>query len=75
MNESFEDFGMIDTSTARAREGLGLGLGLSRRIAEAMGGTLDMFSDGTTSSTVRLTTPIAPPAGVERESSEKVLQA
>ncbi len=54
---AFEDFGMIDTTAARAHEGLGLGLGISRRIAETMGGTLDMESDGETSTTVRLSIP------------------
>lgn len=54
---AFEDFGMIDTTAARAHEGLGLGLGISRRIAETMGGSLEMFSDGETSSTVRLIIP------------------
>jgi len=44
----FDDFSMLDDTTARAQQGMGLGLGLCRRIAIALGGALDMSSDGTT---------------------------
>ncbi len=51
------DFSMVDDSSARAAQGLGLGLGICRRIAEAIGGTLELTSDGSTGSVARLEMP------------------
>lgn len=52
------DFSMVDDSSARTAQGLGLGLGICRRIAEAIGGTLELTSDGSTGSVARLQMPV-----------------
>lgn len=57
IGDLFHDFSMLDDTTARAQQGLGLGLGLCKRIAAALGGTLDIKSDGATHTTSTLTIP------------------
>lgn len=57
----FSRFGRLPGSQTRAgRVGTGLGLYLSRHLAEAMEGSLDLEASGSGGSTFRLRLPIAP---------------
>ena len=58
----FAPFSQVDTSTTRQHEGIGLGLTLSRRLAEGMGGRLEVTSVPGQGSCFSLEIP-APPAG------------
>jgi CheY-like chemotaxis protein len=46
MSRLFQSFGQADSSTARKYGGTGLGLVISKRLAEMMGGTMTVESEG-----------------------------
>jgi PAS domain S-box-containing protein len=46
MDRLFQSFSQLDASTTREHGGTGLGLAISRRLAELMGGTMWVESDG-----------------------------
>jgi CheY-like chemotaxis protein len=53
----FEAFSQADTSASRPYEGVGLGLAISRRIVQAMGGTIDFASNERNGTTFFFTLP------------------
>lgn len=57
----FEPFGQADVSTTRRFGGTGLGLTISRQLATAMGGTLELSSSGPEGSTFSLRLPARVP--------------
>ncbi len=56
----FAPFTQADGSTTRKFGGTGLGLSISRRLAEMLGGGLDLIESGTSGSTFALTVGIGP---------------
>lgn len=61
----FDDFVMIDAGYERVSQGSGLGLGICRRLADAMGGTVEVESTLGTGSTFRLRLPLRPVSAPE----------
>jgi signal transduction histidine kinase len=53
----FEEFGRVDSAEVRAREGTGLGLRLSQRLAELLGGKVEVQSEYGVGSTFTLMLP------------------
>ncbi|MEQ9695955.1 ATP-binding protein [Shimia sp. SDUM112013] len=57
----FEDFRTLDTSYGRMAEGSGLGLGISRRLVEAMGGSIGLESEPDVGSIFWIRLPVGSP--------------
>lgn len=57
----FEDFRTLDTSYGRMAEGSGLGLGISRRLVEAMGGSMHLESEPGVGSIFSFRLPVGSP--------------
>ncbi len=53
-------FGQVDASLTRSFDGTGIGLPLSKRLAELLGGTLEVRSEWGVGTTVEITLPISP---------------
>jgi PAS domain S-box-containing protein len=71
----FEPFVQADSASSRRFGGAGLGLAISRKLSEAMGGSLALLQSGRTGSTFRmmLPLPISDEPPVE-EQSQRILQ-
>jgi PAS domain S-box-containing protein len=71
----FEPFVQADDASSRRFGGAGLGLPISRKLSEAMSGSLALLQSGRTGSTFRLTLPLQvsdePPV---EEQSQRILQ-
>lgn len=55
----FEPFVQVESKVSRRAGGAGLGLAISRRLCEAMGGSLILVNTGTRGSTFRVSLPLA----------------
>jgi signal transduction histidine kinase/CHASE3 domain sensor protein len=64
MKELFQDFHQLEAGDGRRYEGTGVGLALSRRLAHALGGEIDVRSRQGEGSTFTLVLPRLPPAAL-----------
>ena len=58
LDRIFDEFTQVESGTTRNQEGTGLGLALSRRLAELMGGSLEVASVPGRGSTFTLELPL-----------------
>ena len=69
-------FGQVDASMSRSFDGTGLGLPLSKRLAELLGGTLEVRSELEVGTTVEITLPAKPaPARAESPADDESVTA
>lgn len=59
LSKLFQPFTQIDTGLSRSHEGTGLGLAICRRLAQLMGGSIDVASQWNHGSAFTLTLPMA----------------
>jgi len=70
----FEPFEQVELAPGRSAGGTGLGLPISRRLAEAMGGSLTLLQSGPSGSTFRLFLPLeASQEAAPEEQSQRIL--
>jgi signal transduction histidine kinase len=58
--ELFQPFRQLDTGLERQHDGTGLGLAICRRLAELLGGTVQVVSEWKVGSVFTLTLPLEP---------------
>jgi two-component system chemotaxis sensor kinase CheA len=74
MKELFQDFHQLEAGDGRRYEGTGIGLALSRRLARALGGDIEVTSAENSGSVFTLVLPhVAPRLGPVATGNEKVL--
>ncbi len=73
MKELFQDFHQLEAGDGRRYDGTGVGLALSRRLARALGGEIDVRSRPGEGSTFTLVLPRMSPAVLPAEPSPAVL--